>query len=532
MLHQTDEAATPVAAARDAPVAGDERSAALLSKRAFLQGLGTAGLLAMSGGDYGFAAADPRETFDVIVIGAGTAGMPLAIFAAARGAKVLVVEKSSQIGGTLYYSGGMMSAAGTRLQARKGIEDTPDKFFEDILRLSHGKCDREVTRLYVDNAGSTVDWLEDIGLKFRPEQPVTGTAHADFLTPRYQSGMEGGRSLIKVMLPPFLAAEAAGNLKVLIRTGAVELVQRNAHAPVTGVVTEDEHGHRVRYQARNVVLTSGGCLFNPVAFERYHHQTLYGRRVYPFSMGEGLAMGVAAGGVVRGGEFYIAHRGVVFTDRAWPAPVYTTLVVDPRHRLPWEIEVNQLGLRYVREDSDVDVLERAQTLQPAMAAWTVFDQAILEQAPSIMPNKSREEIASAFEMHPLFARANSLAELAARMALPPAALQRTVTDYNAAVANRKDPLFGREHMPLPIVQPPFYAIECRGSSIFGHAGLAVDAGLRVIRSDGSPVPNLYAAGEVTGGWTTAGDVVVNGCMVTPAITFGRLLGKSMLKFTA
>jgi fumarate reductase flavoprotein subunit len=503
-----------------------------LSKRAFLQGLGTAGILALSGGDYGFAAADPRETYDVIVVGAGTAGMPLAIFAAARGAKVLVVEKASQIGGTLYFSGGMMSAAGTRLQARKGIEDTPDKFYEDILRLSHGKCNREVTRLYVDNAGATVDWLEDIGLKFRPEQPVTGTAHADFLTPRYQSGLEGGRSLLKVMLPPFLAAEAAGNLRVLIRTGVTELVQRGARGPVTGVVTEDESGHRVRYQARNVVLTSGGCLFNPVVFQRYHHQPLYGRRVYPFSMGEGLELGVAAGGVVRGGELYIAHRGVVFTDRAWPAPVFTTLAVDPRHRLPWEIEVNKLGLRYVREDSDVDTLERAQTLQPGMGAWTIFDQEILTQAPSIMPTKSREEQSAAFELHPLYARADTLEELAARMALPPAALRKTVSDYNTAVANQSDPAFGREHLPLPIARPPFYAIECRGSSVFGHAGLAVDAQLRVLRPDGTPVPNLHAAGEVTGGWTTAGDVVVNGCMVTPAITFGRLLGQSMLRFEA
>jgi fumarate reductase flavoprotein subunit len=511
---------------------GNEDLSASCSKRAFLQGLGTAGLIALSGSDYGFAAPNPGDTYDVIVIGAGTAGMPLAIFAAARGAKVLVIEKASQIGGTLYFSGGMMSAAGTRLQARKGIVDNPDLFFEDILRLSHGKCNREVTRVYVDHAAATLDWLEDIGLKFRPEQPVTGTAHADFLTPRYQSGMEGGRSLLKVMLPPFLAAEAAGNLRVLIRTGATELVQRGRQGAVTGVVAEDENGQRTVYRARNVVLTSGGCLFNPVVFQRYHHQPLYGRRVYPFSMGHGLDLGVAAGGIVRGGDLYIAHRGVVFTDRAWPAPVFTTIAVDPRHRLPWEIEVNQHGLRYVREDSDVDQLERAQTAQPGMAAWTIFDQEILDKAPSIMPAKSRDEQNSAFELHPLMARANTLEELAARMGLPLAALRRTVDNYNASVARGNDPEFGREHMPLPIAKAPFYAIECRGSSVFGHAGLAVDAQMRVVRPDGTPVKNLYAAGEVTGGWTTAGDVVVNGCMVTPALTFGRMLGQSILKFDA
>jgi fumarate reductase flavoprotein subunit len=167
-----------------------------------------------------------------------------------------------------------------------------------------------------------------------------------------------------------------------------------------------------------------------------------------------------------------------------------------------------------------------------MAAWTIFDQEILDKAPSIMPAKSRDEQNSAFELHPLMARANTLEELAARMGLPLAALRRTVDNYNASVARGNDPEFGREHMPLPIAKAPFYAIECRGSSVFGHAGLAVDAQMRVVRPDGTPVKNLYAAGEVTGGWTTAGDVVVNGCMVTPALTFGRMLGQSILKFDA
>ena len=500
-----------------------------VTKRQFLQGGAGAAMLAMASGQYAFAAANPADTYDVIVVGAGTAGMPLAIFAAARGAKVLMIEKSGQIGGTLHYSGGQLSAAGSKLQARNGIQDNPDMFFEEVMRLSHGKCNPAVTRLYVDNAAGTLDWLEDIGFTVKPGHPVNGQYHADFQTRRYQSGPEGGISLIKAMLPPLLEAEARGNLTIAMRTGVIELVQGRDKA-VTGVVAEDENGARAQYKSRNVVLASGGCMFNPALYQKYNFRQLYGRRVYPFSMGKGLELGVAAGGVVKGGEMAIIARGSVLTDRAYPAPEWTTILVDPRARPPWEMEVNRLGVRYVAEDADIDTLERAQTEQPGMSAFHIFDQEIFDKAPPLMRHQSKEQQISALAFHPLMGQGDTLEALAVKMGLPPKALVQTVKTYNDAVASQNDTAFGRKHMPLPIAKPPFYAIECLGSTVIGHAGLAIDDKLRVIRADGSPIPNLYAAGEVTGAWTTCGDVVIAGGLVTPAITFGRLLGQSMLQF--
>ncbi len=500
-----------------------------INKRQFLQGVGgAAGILALANGPFAFAAPNPSDTFDVIVVGAGTAGMPLAIFAAARGGKVLVIEKSAQIGGTLHYSGGEMSAAGSKLQARKGIKDTPDLFYADIMRLSHGKCNPAVTRLYVDNAAGSLDWLESIGFQVKDGDPVLGQVHANFLQPRYQSGPEGGISLLKAMLPPFLAAEKAGKMRVLMRTGVVDLVQA-ANKAITGVVVEDEKGVRTEYKARNVALTAGGCTFNPVLFERYNQRPLYGRRTYPFSQGKGLELGVAAGGVIKGADLAIFHRGVVFTDRAFPSPVLTQIAADPRYRMPWEIEVNKNGVRYIAEDADLDRLERAQSDQPGMAAWVIFDQEIFDKAPPLMQHMTTEQQVKALHFQPLMAYADTIEALAAKMNLPADTLAQTVKSYNASVASQNDPL-GRKYMPLPIAKAPFYAIECLGSAVFGHSGLAIDDKLRVIREDGSPIPNLYAAGEITGGWTVCGDVVINGGSVTPAITFGRLLGDRMLKF--
>ena len=106
--------------------------------------------------------------FDVIVVGAGTAGIPLTIFAAERGARVLVVEQAAEIGGTLHYSSGQMSGAGTKLQALRGIKDDPAAHYDDIMRINRGRADPALTRLATSIAADTIDWLTDLGAEFAP----------------------------------------------------------------------------------------------------------------------------------------------------------------------------------------------------------------------------------------------------------------------------------------------------------------------------------------------------------------------------
>ena len=109
---------------------------------------------------------------ELLVVGAGTAGMPCAIAAAEAGARVVVAERSDEIGGTLHISYGHMSAAGTRRARAKGIDDAPDLHFEDVMRIGHGHGDPALIRAAVDGAAATIDWLEDIGLPFPAEMPV------------------------------------------------------------------------------------------------------------------------------------------------------------------------------------------------------------------------------------------------------------------------------------------------------------------------------------------------------------------------
>ena len=138
-------------------------SAAEIDRRALLIGASSAaaGLAAQAGWSRETNAA---EAWDLIIVGGGTAGLPAAIFGARRGAKVLIIEASLQIGGTLFLSTGQMSAAGTRLQKEKGIQDSAQLHFDDVLRISRRTVRPELVRLAVDNAATTFDWLMENGL--------------------------------------------------------------------------------------------------------------------------------------------------------------------------------------------------------------------------------------------------------------------------------------------------------------------------------------------------------------------------------
>ncbi|MDX2225302.1 MAG: FAD-binding protein, partial [Rhodospirillaceae bacterium] len=251
---------------------------------------------------------------------------------------------------------------------------------------------------------------------------------------------------------------------------------------------------------------------------------------HPMAQGVGLTMGLAAGGYLRGGDKYLCTFGSVLQHRAFPAPLEVAVMLYPNMRQPWEIFVNARGARFVREDHpSVDHREKALLAQPGHRHFIVFDQEILDKAPPIAPTWPRQKLDAAFNAHPMFVKADTLGELAARAGLDAPVLAKSVADYNAAQAAGSDRL-GRNHMPLPIARPPFYAIAVQGFTVKSCAGLGIDTRMRVLKPGGAPIPNLYAVGEVIGGGNTSGDSFVNGMMVTPALTFGRMLGQSILNF--
>jgi fumarate reductase flavoprotein subunit len=479
------------------------------------------------------AAAAGLPTYDLIVVGAGTAGLPAAIFASRRGARVLLVDAASAVGGTLHLANGQVAAAGTRLQQSLGIADTPDAHFDDVMRLSRGMADRELVRRTVDEAPATINWLLDAGLVPLPGHPVTGDSpgRPAYGTPRYLWAEEQGRAILAVIERELAPELASGRVVTQLRTRVTGLITTAAGAVegIEGIVAADAGGEPRLFQARarHVLLASGGYAMNPELFQRLCGHPPYVASSYPYSQGDGLELATSVGGWLRGRELHRPGSGSILTSDRYPAKVYARFVTSPQQRPPWEIWVNDEGRRYIREDEPVTYArERALLRQPRLRYAVVFDAEILRQSPPGVAGWSREQLASHFDTHPMFLRADSLEALAKRAEIAPVGLLATVAEYNQAVKSGRDAL-GRSHLPLPIVKPPFHAVILHGHSATSSAGVVVDGNLRVMRGDGRPVPNLYAAGEILGSGSSLGDAFVPGMMLTPALSLGRWLGRTL-----
>ncbi len=470
-----------------------------------------------------------EREWDLVVMGGGTAGLTAAAFAGQRGGRVLLVDAAPELGGSLLVAHGQISAAGTKLQKEKGIEDSPELHLQEAIAISKGTIDESLARLAIFNAAPAFDWLMDNGFEVLPHCPAIASAHEPYSVPRYYWGKDWGRSIAKVLVKCVNEQVDRGTVTLQLDTRVVGLVQGGSGA-VEGIETEEAGGIRRRVRARNVLLASGGYAGNAEMFEKMVGRPLYARAAYRYDVGTGHELGVAAGGYLRGREKYLSNFGWLLEDDNFPSPIIGRVNTYPNERMPWEIYVNCEGRRFIREDEpSVDVREHVLLEQPHLRYWVIFDQAIFDQADPMIYGWTREQMAEAFNVKFPLSRADSLEELAQRIGLDPARVVATVNEYNAGRAAGRD-AFGRQHMPAPIATGPFYAIRQQGASVTSTVGLAVDDGLQVVRPDGSPVPGLYAAGEILGSGQTQGFAFVGGMMAMPAMAFGKLLGEKLIPF--
>jgi len=467
------------------------------------------------------------DRYDVIVIGAGSAGLPLAIRAAERGGQVLQVEADYRIGGTLHWSSGQISAAGTRLQRSQGIEDSPDEHFRDAQRIAHGRIDPVVLRLFVDQAAATIDWLMDLGFAPAPGTPVAGEAHEAYSTRRYLWGANKGLSILEALRPTHDRLVRDGRIDLRLQTRMTRLLT-DARGAVSGVRASTPNGE-VEFLGKNIVLASGGYAANPELWKKLTPAYPLCSHANPYSRGDGIVAASELGAPVDGSDKFLCTFAGVLEDPRDPRSG-AFLPLSPGARKVWEIFVDQRGRRFMQEDHpSIDYRERALLRQPGTRMNIVFDHAILQNAATITLDPTAAYRAR-FGRHPAFVKAKTLAELARKLGMPAANLRRSVRDYNAAVAARIDSQQGKQFLIRPIEKPPFYAIKAQGLTVLSPAGLKVDRKLRVIGGNGRPIRNLYAAGEVLGFGRTSGDAFVGGLSLTPALTFGRLLGEHLLSW--
>jgi fumarate reductase flavoprotein subunit len=470
--------------------------------------------------------AELRADFDVIVVGAGAAGIPAAIEAARAGARVAVVEKTTQIGGGLLVSGGHFSGAGTRRQTALGIEDGPEAHLEDVMAISHGLAERELVRIAVEEATRTVDWLDELGFPFAPNTPTVWYSHEPYRVARTYWGPNNGRSVLETMRPAFDQAIASGGVKLLLECPMTELI--TAGRAVVGLLASSPQG-TLELRAPAVILASGGYAAN---------LELLGRDVPdarplvtgapPHATGDGRIAAAAVGVAVRDGRHQLGNPGGIETQPGSQRVDVrkVTVALSPQYRTPREITVNEHGERFVAEDEpSVDLRERRLAAQPGQRAWTVFDERAIPGDP-LVPGWGEAGLRAAAAAGWQAWSAPSVAELAVLAGIDPVGLSSTVEGWNRAVSGGGDAL-GRTTGMHPIQAPPFYALRWHATHLVSFGGLMVDLQMRALDGEGRVVEGLWIVGEAVGVAALMGDAFAGGMCVTPAISLGRRVGAQL-----
>ena len=441
---------------------------------------------------------------DVIVIGGGAAGWSAALAATQAGLSVLLLEKLAESGGSSALSGGCLAFAGKDLQAAQGVDDSAGLLLRDLCEVGQHVNDEALVRAYCEAQLATYDWLKAAGVGF---SPVIETASGQSV-PRVHT--VDPADMVRTLRA---AAEASGRVEYRPGVAAQALVQ-DADGRVVGVRPgsgEDLFG------ARAVIIASGGFARNPDLLERYAPQ--YAEAVFVAgagSQGDGLLMAEALGADLRDMAYVKGTFGKHPTDETNDHSLQAVY--------KGAIAVNQDGRRFVNESISYKLLGDAVMAQPWHTGYQIMDQGIFDTGDDrvrILDFGRRLE-------EGLFYVADSLEALAARIEIDPDVLVDTVTRYNGYVDAGHDPEFSRTHLVhhhgalRRIETAPFYAYPSTAVVFGTYCGLRIDNAARVLRSDGSAIAGLYAAGEVTGGFH--GAAYMTGSALGKAVVFGRLAG--------
>jgi fumarate reductase flavoprotein subunit len=461
-------------------------------------------------------------SYDVIVIGAGTAGIPAAIEAASRGLTVALVEAANDIGGTLHLSTASISAAGTSIQARSGIADSVEDHYADYLRINHGTGRRDLVRRWIEGAADAIEWLQAIGWSATSDTAVFAAEHDLYTIPRTYRSEGLGLGVVAAYSSALSQAMDAHALELLLETRFTGFLTDNDG--VTGI-RATRGGETLELSARAVIVTTGGF-----SGSDRHWQDFYGfaplRYGIPTSRGDGIDAVRAIGGATWFEDYLLPNFGAT-RDIGGPPSAWIHSSILPTLRPPWEVYVNLEGARFIAEDdTHIFARELAVRGQTDWGFWVVYDAAILAEAPPFLRMSAEAAEAKFSGPDTDFVTADSVAELARKMGVPEAALTQTIAYYNDGQEVGSD-MLGRKHMPLPVEQGPFYAVRHYGYAISSYPGIRVDGSLQALRPDGTPISGLYAAGEAIGiGFLGLG--FMSGSIVSSAITFGRQLGRTVL----
>ncbi len=460
---------------------------------------------------------------DVLVVGSGAAGLAAALSARESGAEnVLIAEAEGVIGGSSRLSGALTMGAGTRYQRALGITDSADSLFHDYMQLNQWQVESAVVRRLCEMAGPSVEWLGDLGVQFYDELVFGG----DEIVPRVHCPIGRGQAVVDVLAGH--CRDQGVHVALGRRVDRLLIDDAANSRAVIGVGVGDD-----TITAGAVIIATGGFGNSPDKLAQFFPSAAAtGWAWYigaPGSRGDHLDLAAQVGAQLAG---FDCGLRLLHADFARMYEAY----------LPgWLTLVNREGRRFCDETAPYGIMDGLIQQQGAVA-FAVFDQAALDEATAAgvalykqqIPGSTKKQsphwnadiIAAMVEAGKVH-RADSVAELAASIALPASHLQTTVERLSAAADAGEDADYLKDAKFLrPITTAPFYAAEIRPATVcFTACGLRIDRDAQVLAESGAPMPGLFAAGESTGG-VVGRRYVGSGNSYANCVTFGRIAGES------
>ncbi len=441
-------------------------------------------------------------TTDIVIIGAGGAGMTAAINATQAGKDVILLEMMPYAGGNTTKATGGMNAAETHYQKEQGIEDSVEQFVEDTMKGGHDINDRELVTIMAENSAAGIDWLDSIGAPLPKISFSGGATNQRIHAPEDGSGV--GAYLVTALLKKM---DELG-IKVMYNTKATDLL--SLEGTVNGVMAESDDTYYTIH-SKAVILATGGFGNNQEMIVRYR-EDLEGTVTTsaPGIMGDGIVMAQAVG------------ADLVDIDQIQLHPTVeqkTSMLITESVRGDGAILVNQEGKRFTDELLTRDKVSAAELAQPGSYAYIIFDQKLREGL------KATEKYISTG----ITVQGDTIEDLAAKIEVDPATLAATLESWNKCVADKNDAEFGRTTgMDNDLSTPPYYAIKIAPGIHHTMGGVHIDTGAHVIDQNGNVIPGLFAAGEVVGG--VHGGNRLGGNAVADIVVFGRISSASAVEW--
>ena len=483
---------------------------------------------------------------DVVIIGAGGAGMTAALTASDAGKSVLVLESQPAVGGNSVKSTGGMNAAKTvyqdantfdesagvekTLKAAEGYADNeaitalaatvkeqweawqanPEGYFDstelfalDTLIGGKGLNDPELVNTLVNNSAAAIEYLDSIGIHLNNVAAFGGASVKRIHRPVNE---EGKTVSVGAYTVPLLeaACQSRDNLALLTDVTAEKLLTNETGA-VIGVEAKGKNGNKVTVNAKAVILATGGFGANLDMVVQYKPDLAGFMTTNAAGIqGQGILMATEIGAATVDMEQIQIHPTV---------QADTASLITEGLRGDGAILVNANGERFIDEVGTRDVVSAAEIAQPDSFSWLVVDQKMVDASSVIQGYIKRG----------LMLQGDSYEALAKELGIPADAFAATMEKWNGYVAEKNDPDFGRTSFANPLDTAPFYAVKVTAGIHHTMGGLKIDSQTHVLNTEGQIIPGLFAAGEVTGG--VHGGNRLGGNAVADFVVFGRIAGQ-------